>query len=161
LSGLTDAVSRGKHGAVARGLTPPVTFSARLLVLSRHGVFVVRGHDVHAARPCNSSLFACTGGFRADDFVHDSGLFTLGSVDVKRLCRSVVVCGGDLIVRQEMVDCIVVAGGKVSGPTEVMGRCTVIAGGEVVVPKKTRPLNVAIKEKQSFPLESLGFSARK
>ena len=141
---------------------PPVTLTVRTLVLSRHGGFVIRGHDVHAEQPCGDSLFACTGQFRADGFVTTSGIFTLGPVDVKDLRSSVVVCAGDFTARQRMTDCVV-AGGKVTCP-EVRTNCTIVAGGRVVIPKRTfRTIssNVAIKEKQAVPLEALGFPPKK
>ena len=138
----------------------PVTLAARTLELSRSGYFVIRGHDVHATQGCASSLFACTGQFRADGSVHHSGIFTVGPVDVKNLRNSVIVCGGDFTARESLSDCVVVASGKVTLP-QIIVNCTIVAGGSVVIPKRTFPNNVAIKEKQAVPLEALGFPPKK
>ena len=139
-----------------KGVPPwPVTLTARNLVLSRFGHFVVRGHDVHAEQRCASSCFACTGRFRADDLIYLSGIFALGSVEVKGLNKSVVVCAGDVTVHQRMTDCIIVAGGKVTCPN-VVGDCVIVAEGRVVIPKHAAEGNI-IRENQAKPLGVVTF----
>jgi len=133
----------------------PVMLTARTLMLARHGAFVIRGHDVHAEQTCASSLFACTGRFRADDMVNMSGILTLGPVDVKHLHNSVVVCAGDFTARTMMHNCIIVAGGKVNCPRGV-GDCVIAAGGRVYLPKDAAKDNI-IRENQTTPLGFVTF----
>jgi hypothetical protein len=60
-----------------------------------------------------------------------------------------------------MTDSLIVASGQVTCPEHLTKDCTIIAGGRVVIPKKMVSVNVAIKEKQTVPLEALGFPLKK
>jgi hypothetical protein len=128
-----------------------VDFAPRQL---QRGSYLARGEEI-VADVLAQSLIATSGNFRAS-FLGGSAVFAGGSVAVKEVSNSVIICDGEFKARHYVGGCIIIARGPVQCPDK-LHNSLIVSLGTVQVPKDTDGKDTLIQEKEPNPLGFVKF----
>jgi hypothetical protein len=130
----------------------------------QYGRFVVRAEDISVVDGMGMAhnLFVAAGAVRgaaptgSTSSVIYTVIFAGGSVEFDEIACSVVVCDGNVTVRNRMLGCLIVARGEVrcSGSA---ADCRIITSGNVHFGEGTNTKGTQVKEREATPLGFIKF----
>ena len=137
----------------------PIHIAAPRVTLARNGHFVIRAEEVTLDAISSRDLIACTGSVTCNQRrLGLCGIFAGGSVAIKRIFASVVVCDGEFKTEFASL-CIIIARGPVT-ITEGGNNCLIVSGDKITIPKWLRgqkQASMMLRENEAVPLGFIRF----
>ncbi len=157
LEGVSDLLFIRDFRRFVRDEQPLLTRDSTLLPVKHGGRFLVRGGDLRLAGRLAAfrCLFVSSGRVQLDRDFDDSVIFATGSVMVRNLSNSVVVCGGNFVSTESILNCLIVAGGDVKVNSRTW-QSRLISVGRVYM-KPDNLINSVAQEKEAMPLGFVHF----